>query len=119
MMDLGLEYDGAGQTDDAAAVLERAAQLAPQNSVVQGNLGALYLKLGRLADAEAHLRLALDAQPEDPVPWLGNLAAVCLRQGRPEEARAPLARALQLAPQDRHVQQLWQELQQRLGREHP
>ena len=87
MMDLGLAYREAGMPEQAHAVLTRAWKLQPRNGVIQGNLGVVCLQLGRLEEAERHLRAAMRDDAEHRHAWRANLARVLMRQGRDDEAR--------------------------------
>jgi predicted Zn-dependent protease len=55
---LGLE-----KVPEAAAALEQAAAAAPSEAGIQGNLGSLYLKLGRVDDGEKRLQEAVRLDP--------------------------------------------------------
>ncbi len=55
----------AGQTAAALETLEQAAELDPENALVQLRLGVLHARAGRLDEAEAHLSRAVELRPED------------------------------------------------------
>jgi cytochrome c-type biogenesis protein CcmH/NrfG len=50
--------------DLAIPELQAAAQLAPDNAEIQGNLGVLLFFSGKQADAIPHLRIAVEKQPD-------------------------------------------------------
>ncbi len=87
LINLGIEYDALGRREEGLALLERAVALRPQDDRGQGHLGTLYLRNGRLADAEKALMLAC-FRAADPTPWRLALAQVFERQGRPDQALA-------------------------------
>ncbi len=69
----------------ALALLQRAADGDPSPRA-RINLGVALLLLRRYAEAERHLRIALQQQPDDPFASL-NLADCLALDGRPQEAR--------------------------------
>jgi len=69
----------------------------PETYHAHGNLGAIHLVEGRLAEAEACLRAALRLAPND-AGVLGNLGLALRGQGRLEEAVAVHRKALGRAP---------------------
>ena len=81
---------------EALKDLQKAAKLNPQNPKVQYLLGIAYFTgFGRTAEAEIHLRRALELE-KDPelLPHAENLlAAVLIEAGRPEEALPYLEKA--------------------------
>ncbi|MBI3230176.1 MAG: tetratricopeptide repeat protein [Burkholderiales bacterium] len=90
---LAQAYQTMGQFEEAAAVLERAANLSPNSVVRQRSLGELCLKLGKMATAEKAFRKCL-ALGEHSVmknadAYLG-LARVCGIKNETEEAMALL-----------------------------
>jgi O-antigen ligase/Flp pilus assembly protein TadD len=87
LINLGIEYDALGRRDEGVAQLERAVSLRPQDDRGQGHLGTLYLRSGRLADAEKALMQAC-FRAADPTPWRLALAQVFERQGHPDQALA-------------------------------
>jgi protein O-GlcNAc transferase len=80
------------------ALLEQARAIAaqPDTAAKQCSLGKLSKKQGRLREAEACFRRAIDLQPDSAVPYyfLGN----SLYQDRPLEAEACFRRAIELQP---------------------
>jgi len=92
------------ERDEAAiALLEEAARLAPEDTVVTTNLALAYLQAGELEHAEELLRLALAREPEAAYA-LNALGLLALRRGRAREARIPLQQAAALAPEDATIQ---------------
>ena len=70
----------------------------------QGNLGKALLDAGRLEDALAALRTALERTPDD-VDALANAGVALIRTGRLDEAEKLLRRGLALDPRHRIVLQ--------------
>ena len=69
----------AGDVPRAIDLLERARAAVPRHGAVLNNLALALEAAGRLADAEIHLRTALDATPDAFEP-LANLAQNLYRQ---------------------------------------
>lgn len=90
---LGMNYDDAGHTQRAQAALARAVALSAPGSYLRMTalfrLGSVELKLGGLAAAEAHLRGALQLNPQG-WNYHATLAEVLRRQGRTAEAEREL-----------------------------
>jgi len=78
--------------DLAIPELQAAAQLAPGDVEVQGNLGVLLFFSGKLADAIPHLRVAVDKQP-DLAKIQGILGIAELHTGNLEDGRKDLEAA--------------------------
>ncbi len=88
-----LERDG--KHSQALEIYERAVRAAPDSGDVRGKLGILYLNLGRLPEARAHLEKAASLEKRAPGILL-SLAKCLLRQGRPGPAEKALRKALKL-----------------------
>jgi tetratricopeptide (TPR) repeat protein len=86
----------SGKFGDTALELEKALALDPDFGEAQENLGALYLKLGRPAEAEPHLRRAIELDPSSSAAY-SNLSAVQLLSGDPGAAERTARRALELS----------------------
>ncbi len=86
-----------GKKAEAFAVLTKAAELAPDNAVLQRERGLLAADLGRLDDAEKLLTSAIDPARPD---WRTKsaLGSVLAAKGRHGEAQRAFAEALALAP---------------------
>jgi protein O-GlcNAc transferase len=54
---------GLNKPADAVDVLEQGVRAVPSNAELEGNLGSVYLKLGRVNEAEAHLQRAIRLDP--------------------------------------------------------
>jgi hypothetical protein len=77
-------HDG-GRYDEAEAIYAEAAGAFPAEADVHHNRGAFYALIGRLPEAEAALRRALELAPQTP-RTRHALGFVLLRQGRYAEA---------------------------------
>src|SRR5262249_17589283 len=87
----------SGDYDKAIEAFHRALGLKPDVSEANGALGAIYLKQGRLEEAEAALRAELKVQPGS-LQAQQNLA-VALDQLQPPKAALPLLKdVLQAKP---------------------
>ena len=92
---LALAYQFLGQFEEAAQVLEKAANLSPNSVVRQRSLGELSLKLGRTANAERAFRKCVaigeHSVLNSPDAYLG-LARICGMKNEPVEALQLLER---------------------------
>lgn len=62
---VGSAHLTADRLEEAASYLEVARNLAPESSIVAGELGVAYLRLGRPGEAEPLLRQGLAGEPEN------------------------------------------------------
>jgi len=83
---LGVAHQRSGASEKAIEVLERAIHLDAKNVYAQRNLGALLMKLGRIDEAEGHLRAACQIMPQDQASVYG--LAQCLGESGVEEKLA-------------------------------
>jgi tetratricopeptide (TPR) repeat protein len=90
----------AGRNEQAARAGALALRLAPQNSVLQFNVGLALVRLKRYAEASARLSDAAEGAPRDADAhfWLG--IALWNLPGRKPAARDQVALALRLSPQN-------------------
>jgi hypothetical protein len=87
-----------GNWEDAATLLEGAAELAPTNDRVLNNLAVCYMNLGRDAEAEPVLQRVLTLTGGMAFkPWY-NLGAIELHRGHVREACAGFERAIAINP---------------------
>jgi len=82
---------------EAIAKLEHAIRIAPEFRDAHWNLGALYARIGRSADAQPHFKKALEIGPPTAAIYT-NLALTSLTQGQPREAEVYAQKALELEP---------------------
>ncbi|UCF04343.1 MAG: tetratricopeptide repeat protein [bacterium] len=84
-----------GNYKRAAAILNEALKISPNNTLYLSHLGLCICMEGNLQAAESMCRKALHASPLDPV-LLVNLGRVLVEQERRKEARDLLTRAYAL-----------------------
>jgi Flp pilus assembly protein TadD/uncharacterized membrane protein YhaH (DUF805 family) len=93
---LGFEYIGRGQGDQAKAAFERAAEIDPQDYTAFNNLGALYVADGDDDDAAIRaLEAAIRLRPDYATPYL-NLGTIRYRRGQFAAAEQLLRQSLQI-----------------------
>ena len=84
-----------GDTEGAVDDFTSATVAAPGSALAAGYLGESLYRLGRLNQAEPHLRRATELDPT-LVPAWNNLGLVLLDTDRPREAERVLRRAFAL-----------------------
>jgi Flp pilus assembly protein TadD len=84
---------------EALGHLDKALQLAPDDSDALLNRGITYIDLGRNEEALRDLDRALQLAPDDPIALM-NRGGAYMNLGRNEEALVDLDHALQFAPDD-------------------
>jgi len=94
---------------DAAELLGRAAELAPQNSRVHYNMGLALQTLGRPAEAEKALKAAFELAP-DSTDYLHALAILYTQQGRWPRAIACAEQLVRMRPSEPQFQQFLAEV---------
>jgi protein O-GlcNAc transferase len=88
-----------GLEDQAAALLERAAERDPASALVQANLALVRQRQGRAAQATDHFRQALERDPQFALVW-GALGQIRVDSGCLAEAAALFQRQAALRPDD-------------------
>ncbi len=94
---LGAVHQSEGRLDQARAVLQEAARIAPRSAEAQNNLGNVWMKLGQWSEAAAGFQRALALKPDDPFA-LNNLGNAFLQLGRGRDAIAQFEAALHAKP---------------------
>jgi predicted O-linked N-acetylglucosamine transferase (SPINDLY family) len=94
---LGGLLSAQGNSADALLPLQKAAQLLPQDTQAQSNLGVVLAELKRFSEAEACHRRALAIDPLAAEPYC-HLGAALKLQSRIAEAEACLRQAIALKP---------------------
>lgn len=90
-------YDHHGQAERAEECLLRACSLAPDDAAACGDLGSLFRKQGRMADAlAAHERL-VQLEPQVAAHYV-NVASLALLLGNEEQAEATLKTLIGVRP---------------------
>jgi tetratricopeptide (TPR) repeat protein len=92
----GLSYIGNAEWDRALRDLEVAAAAMPANASAQYGYARALIQAGKLAQAEAALRKAIDADPADPAP-VNTLVTLLFRLERRDEAKTLSKKAAELA----------------------
>ncbi len=90
----------AGHIDEACAAYEEADRRQPGKAILKANLATLYMRQGRLDDAERLCRELIDSEFADP---LLLLAKIVLSRGEREEGRKLLERAADLDPRNAEI----------------
>jgi tetratricopeptide (TPR) repeat protein len=93
----------AGQFDRAEADYLKILQSDENNALVLGNLAAIEMQEGKMADAEKHINGALAQDPNDAFN-LATLGYLKFRQEKYDEALDVLSRAAKLDPQNPEIQ---------------
>lgn len=96
---LGSELTSMGKLDDAAATLERAAELDQKSAVPCNLLGRLAERQGAAGLAEKHYRKAIELDPDLTLARV-NLGVLLVGLERRDEARKTLTAAAERAPAD-------------------
>jgi tetratricopeptide (TPR) repeat protein len=95
--------------DQAKAMLNRAAELKPNDGYIVDSLGWAHFRLGEYDQAVDQLERAVELEPGDPV-INEHLGDAYWRVGREREARFQWQRALTLEPEESAVATLEQKL---------
>jgi serine/threonine-protein kinase len=94
---LGNLYEARTQLDLAEAAYQRAIALRPDRQFYD-DLGALYLRTGRLAPAIAAFQSSIRLAPDGPLGYR-NLGTAYYHQGDLAQAAAQFQKALEIEPQ--------------------
>ncbi len=92
-----LTWEQVGVWKDSRTLAEHALAIAPDDAVAHDLLGFELAKEGKLDEAAAHFRRALDHAPGD-FDAASRLADVLSKQGNDAEAEAVLRRAIAVSP---------------------
>jgi tetratricopeptide (TPR) repeat protein len=96
--DLGFVLERQGLVDEAAGAYRQALELDPTSASAHYNLGAALARSGELAEAESHLRAALETEANSQT--YAGLGFVLWQQDRDEEAIASLDAAIEADPKN-------------------
>ncbi|MBD3299028.1 MAG: tetratricopeptide repeat protein [candidate division Zixibacteria bacterium] len=100
---LGYMYADSGiHLDESLELIERALAVDPDNPAFLDSYAWILYRLGRLEEAEEHMRKAIERADSDPVMFehLGDILAA---QGKDDEARRHWQHALEIDPQNDSV----------------
>ena len=92
---LAVVFKETGRLNESLLLMQRAAELSPQDAETHSNLGAALKELGKLDDAEASLIHAIALQP-DYASAHYNLGNTLKELGRFDEAEASFRQAIVL-----------------------
>ena len=95
---LALAYEAAGDLETAEAAYKKMGLLAP-DSLLELSLARLYLRQGRVTEAEQQARRAVEKNRWVPQPHLA-LGAVAMRKKDYPAAMAAFSKAVEVAPRD-------------------
>jgi tetratricopeptide (TPR) repeat protein len=112
--DLGFVLERQGLSDEAARAYRMAIELDPGSATAHYNLGSSLARLGQLAEAESHLRSALEISPSAEAHT--GLGIVLWQQERADEAIASLHAAIAVDPANMAARQVLAEVLESLGR---
>ncbi len=98
LIDMGYALEKAGNENAAIDAYQRALQLDPGAAQAHSNLGAVFTRIGHLAEAQAHLNHALTTHPTMATALM-NLAMLHESANRPADALAAYDRLLEKEPE--------------------
>ncbi|MEJ2515079.1 MAG: tetratricopeptide repeat protein [Gammaproteobacteria bacterium] len=96
--DLGFVLERQGLIEDAAEAYRKALELDPESASAHYNLGASLARSGEYAEAEIHLRAALEQNPNTQT--YTGLGIVQWQQGRADDAILSLEAAINADPKN-------------------
>ena len=99
IIDAAVDLQQAGEKEKSIELLLDAQRRAPNYAPTQLLLGLAYRDAGRLEEAEARLRRAIELEPQQPEA-LQALGLLLVQQHHSEEAIELLQRHVELAPGD-------------------
>ena len=97
IIDAAVDLQQAGEVEKSIELLLDAQHRAPYYAPTHLLLGLAYRDAGRLEEAEARLRRAIELDPQQPEA-LQTLGLLLAQRRRPEEAIATLRQHLELVP---------------------
>jgi len=102
-IELSALYAKIGQTDKAAAILDKAKEVGADDPVAMLNVGISYFNKKDYGHAEAMFRRVIDsnASPADQAMAYGLLGKLQLRDGKNADAIASFKKCLELDPSGR------------------
>ena len=98
LMQLGIIYAQAGETEEALKVFEKALEGDPKNAALKNNLGNVYFLDEKYAEARPTYEEAVALDPEDPYTWI-NLTRCYLKMKMTDEARKAFIKAQEINPE--------------------
>lgn len=107
---LGRSLASFGEFDEALAHLLEAVRLNPKDDLAYFDLGSIYLRQNRPADAFTAFQNVIRINPDDSQAF-GSLGILATRAGRIDEARRFFTAALRIDPDDQLARQYLQRLE--------
>jgi Flp pilus assembly protein TadD len=107
-----------GNVEEARVPLRRALELSPNSADAANafnNLGLSYLREGNLAEAVRNFAIAIELEPDEPLPH-GNMGQALYRLGEREQALQALATAARLSPNDANIRNDYGYVLHKLGK---
>ena len=98
--------------EEAHALIEKALSLSPDDAHIEDSMGWVLFRMGRLGEAETHLRRAYERAPEAEIA--AHLGEVLWAQGRQDEARKLWQEASGREPDNETLRKTLARLQVRL-----
>ncbi len=98
LMQLGIIYARAGETEEALKVFEKALEHDLKNAAVKNNLGNVYFLDEKYAEARLAYEEAAALDPEDPYIWI-NLTRCYLKMKMKDEAKQTFKKAGEIDPE--------------------
>ena len=89
-------HEEAGRYEEALAAYQRALALDPADPFTHNNVAGVYLRLGRLQEAQREYEERVRLRPEDALNALVHLGIIACRQGDQEMANAHFTKALDI-----------------------
>jgi Flp pilus assembly protein TadD len=112
--DLGFALERQGLTEEATEAYRKAIKLDPKSASAHYNLGASLVRTGEFVEAERHLRIALEKNPNAQTHTALGIALD--RLGRADEAMANLQAAIEAEPTNATAHQALAQVLESLGR---
>jgi Flp pilus assembly protein TadD len=112
--DLGFALERQGLTEEATEAYRKAIKLDPKSASAHYNLGASLVRTGEFVEAERHLRIALEKNPNAHTYTALGIALGQL--GRADEAMANLQAAIEAEPTNATAHQALAQVLESLGR---
>lgn len=111
----GLHLSATDRVQDATRIFEAVLADHPRNATARGRLGTMLARVGKMAEAKAHLREVVKCDPNDAYGE-GMLGWLAYNEGRNAEAVAHYERAEEIEPFNAKNRVLWGHALARLGR---
>ena len=91
-------YGKAHQFDKALEYYPKAIAASPTDAALHNNLGDVYARMGKLAEAQQEFQKAAELNPTGAAQYYFNLGAVMYNIGKMDEAAAAFKKATEVDP---------------------